>query len=48
MTSARELFDTFTEMGSNLCVDLSIVVKHAVQGSGTVSLRLESGEVLRV
>jgi hypothetical protein len=44
----RELFDTFTETGSDLCVELGMGAKHAVRGSGTISFRLESGEVLRV
>jgi hypothetical protein len=48
MTSARELFDSFTEIDSNLCVQLGMGTKHAVRGSSTVSFRLESGEVLRV
>jgi len=48
MTGARELFDKFTETGSNLCVELGRGTKHAVRRSGTVSFRLESREVLRV
>jgi hypothetical protein len=48
MKDARELFDTFTETGSDLCVDPGMGVKHVVQGSGTVSFRLELGDVLRV
>jgi hypothetical protein len=37
MTGARELFDSFTEIGSDLCVELGMGTKHAVRGSGTVS-----------
>jgi hypothetical protein len=37
-----------TETGSNLCVELGMGTKHAVQGSGTVSFWLESREVLSV
>jgi hypothetical protein len=48
MTGARELFDNFTETGSDLCVELGMGTKHAVRGSGTVSFWMESGEVLRV
>jgi hypothetical protein len=48
MTGARELFDTLTETGSDLCVELGMGAKHSVRGSGTVSFRLESGEILRV
>jgi hypothetical protein len=48
MKGARELFDSFTETGSNLCVELGMGTKHAVRGSGIVSFNLESGEVLRM
>jgi hypothetical protein len=48
MIGSTELFDSFTETGSDLYVELGVGTKHAVQGSGTVSFRLESGEVLRV
>jgi hypothetical protein len=37
MTGARELFDTFIEVGSYLCVDLGMRVKHVVRGSCTIS-----------
>jgi hypothetical protein len=48
MTGARELFDTLTETGSDLCVELGTRAKHSVRGSNTISFRLESGEILRV
>jgi hypothetical protein len=48
MTGARELFDTLTETGPDLCVELGTRAKHSVRGSGTVSFRLDSGETLRV
>jgi hypothetical protein len=48
MAGARELFDTFTETSSDLCVDLGMGSKHAVRGSGTMSFQLDSVEVLRV
>jgi hypothetical protein len=48
MTGARELFDTLTETGSDLCVELGMGAKHSVRGSSIVSFRLESGEILRV
>jgi hypothetical protein len=35
MTGARELFDTLTETGSKLCVELGMGAKHSVRGSGT-------------
>jgi hypothetical protein len=43
-----ELFDSFTETGSDLCVELGMGTKHAVRGSGTMSFWMESGDVLRV
>jgi hypothetical protein len=48
MTGARELFESFTESDSDLYVELGMGTKHAVQGSGTMSFRMESGDVLRV
>jgi hypothetical protein len=48
MTSARDLFDSFTETSVDLCVELGMVTKHAVRGSSTILFWLESGEVLRV
>ena len=48
MTGSRELFDTFTETRSDLCVELGMRVKHAVRGYGIVSFRLESVEAMRV
>jgi hypothetical protein len=48
MTGAHELFDSFTKAGSDLCVELGMGTKHAIRGSGTVSFRLELGEVLTV
>jgi hypothetical protein len=44
----HESFDNFGETSSNLCVELGMGTKHVVQGSSTISFRLESGEVLRV
>jgi hypothetical protein len=37
MTGAQELFDTFIDTGSNLCVELGTRAKHAIRGSGTIS-----------
>jgi hypothetical protein len=48
MTGARELFESFTESDSDLYVELGMGTKHAVQGSGTMSFQMESGDVLRV
>jgi hypothetical protein len=48
MTGARELFKSFIESDSDLYVELSMGTKHAMQGSRTVSFRMESGDVLRV
>jgi hypothetical protein len=48
MTGARELFESFTESDSDMYVELGMGTKHAVQGSGTVSFQMESGDVLRV
>jgi hypothetical protein len=48
MTGAWELFESFTESDSDLYVELGMGTKHAVQGSGTMSFRMESGDVLRV
>jgi hypothetical protein len=48
MTGARELFDSFTETGSELWVELGMGTKHKVRGYGAVSLQMESGDVLRV
>jgi hypothetical protein len=48
MTGARELFKSFIESDSNLYVELGMGTKHAVQGSGTVSFRMESGDVLQI
>jgi hypothetical protein len=48
MTGARELFKSFTESDSDLYVELGMGTKHAVQGSRTMSLRMESRDVLRL
>jgi hypothetical protein len=48
MKSDRDLFDTFIETGSTLCVKLGMGAKHEIQGFGTVPFGLETGEVLRV
>jgi hypothetical protein len=48
MIGAWELFESFTESNSNLYVELGMGTKHAVQGSGTVSFWMDSGDVLRV
>jgi hypothetical protein len=48
MNNARELFDTFIEIVLELCVDLGMGSKYVVRGSGTISFRLETSEVLRV
>jgi hypothetical protein len=48
MTGARDLFKSFTESDSHMYVKLGMGTKHAVQGSRTVSFRMESGDVLRV
>jgi hypothetical protein len=45
---AQELFESFTESDSDLYEELGMGTKHAVQGSGTVSFRMESRDVLRV
>jgi len=48
MTAAWDLFESFTESDSDLYVELGMGTKHAMQGSGTLSFRMESGDVLRV
>jgi hypothetical protein len=48
MTGARELFESITETDSDMCVELGMGTRHAVQGTGTVRFQLESGEMLRV
>lgn len=48
MIGARELFDTITETGSDLCVELDTRAKHSVRGSSIISFRLESGEIPKV
>jgi hypothetical protein len=48
MIGAEELFDSFTETGLYLCVELCMGTKHAIRGSSMVSFRLESREVSRV
>jgi hypothetical protein len=48
MTCASELFDNFTKIGSGLCEELGMGIKHAIQGFGMVLFMLELGEVLRV
>jgi hypothetical protein len=47
MTGAREVFESFTESDSDLYVELGMGTKHAVQGSGTVPFRMESGGILQ-
>jgi hypothetical protein len=42
------VLENFTNIGLDLCVELGTRVKHAILGSGTISFRLELGEVLRV
>jgi hypothetical protein len=48
MIGAQDLFEIFTTFDSDLYVELGMGTKHAVQGSRTVSFRMESGNVLRV
>jgi hypothetical protein len=36
MTGARELFESFTESDFDMCVELGMGTKHAVQGTGTI------------
>ena len=48
MTGALELFESFTESDSDMYVELGMGTKHAVLGSGTLSFRMESGDVLRM
>jgi hypothetical protein len=48
MTGARELFESFTETDSDMCVELGMGTRHAVQGTGTIRFQLESRDVLRV
>ena len=48
MTAAWDLFESFTESDSDLYVELGMGTKHAMQGSGTLSFQMESGDVLRV
>jgi hypothetical protein len=48
MTGARELFKSFTDFDSDMCVELGMGTKHAVHGSGIVQFWMESGDVLKV
>jgi hypothetical protein len=48
MTGTRELFESLTETDSDMCVELGMGTKHAVQGTGTIRFQLESKEMLRV
>jgi hypothetical protein len=48
MTGASELFESFTDTDSNMCVELGMGTRHAVQGTGTVQFQVESEDVLRV
>jgi hypothetical protein len=48
MTGARELFKRFTESDSDMYVEIGMGTRHAVQGSRTVSFRMESRDVLTV
>jgi hypothetical protein len=42
------LFENFTEFDSDMYVELGMGTKHTVQGSGTVSFQMDSGDVSRV
>ena len=42
------MFESFTESDSDLYVELGMGTNHAMKGSGTMSFRMESGDVLRV
>jgi hypothetical protein len=48
MTGAQELFESFTESDSGVHVELGMGTKHAVKGSSTMPLWMESRGVLRV
>jgi hypothetical protein len=48
MTRAHDLFEIFTVSDSGMHEELGMRTKHVVQGSGTVSFQMESGDVLRV
>jgi hypothetical protein len=48
MTGARDLFERFIEFDSGMYVELGMGTRHAVQGSGKMSFRMESGDVLRL
>jgi hypothetical protein len=42
------LFENVTEFDSDMYVELGMGTKHTVQGYGTMSFQMESGDVLRV
>jgi hypothetical protein len=48
MTGARELFESFTELDSDVYMELGMGTKHAVKGSGIVPYQMESVGVMRV
>jgi len=48
MTGARELFETFTELESNVHVELDMGTKNAIKGFGTMPFYMELGGMLRV
>jgi hypothetical protein len=48
LTRARELFESFTKLDSNVHVELGMGTKHATKGSRIVSFWMELGGVLRV
>jgi hypothetical protein len=48
MTGARELFENITEIYLDMCVELGMRTRHAVQGIGMIRFQLESREMLRV
>jgi len=48
MTGARESFESFTELESEVHVELGMGTKHALKGSRTMSFRMESRRMLKV
>jgi hypothetical protein len=48
MTGAWELFESFTETDSDLCVELGMGTKHVSAGIWNNVIQMESGDVLRV
>jgi len=48
MIGEHDLFESFKDLDLGMYEEIGMAIKHVVHGYGTMSLRMESGNVLQV